>query len=738
MGSGVARGPPKGRQAQEAAKKKRSGYLAKHGLMVPETSPRTDAVLVGLTAFGLYCSTIYTSVPGGDATELIFNACQFSVAHPPGYPTFTMLAGLFIRVIPSGWGEYFAEEWEFSPALKANLAAAACGGAAAGFLCRASRLLTGCRASSLAAAGLFALSPLTWNYSIQAEVFAMNNMFVAMLAYLLILYCKDPCPEHAYLGALVCGLGLTNQHTIVFVVAPVVVYVLGSGRRTLLAGATVARLAFYFLLGMSPYAYLVAASWGGKPGSWGDTGTLGGFLTHILRREYGTLTLFSGANADSNRLLGLYHYGVSMLKESLYAVPPAYLLALGAAVTARRPAWDVTALRLLLFVHLFYTLGFHYLGNLPIRDSLYLGVHARFWMQSHAVAAVVAAYGFKLAVGEFRRRVGRVDLLPLVLLALSVASSRRVPEMDETRNDLIYKYGRWLLDDEAVPDKAKVVVKGDLITNTVRYLQVCEGIKPDVQTVDMSMMTYKWFVKKQAHNFPDIKFPGTCYHPYEEGAFSMRKFLDANNVKGAPVYMMGGWHEQDPTPHEAYAHLPWGPADIPVELAKFSFGEYADVWEWFAATKLLNPHFMLPDRVFAPERWERVVIHDYFHQYHKSAHHLLLWAIGDDKEGEAIVDPVKVRALEEVVKEYERILAEHPHPGDYLYLNLGVAYQRMLRVDQHANDMTRRKIVDVMSKYLKLVPAGDQALQVQQLVDAMKQIIFDNEQKAKEGTHAGA
>lgn len=90
------------------------------------------------------------------------------------------------------------------------------------------------------------------------------------------------------------------------------------------------------------------------------------------------------------------------------------------------------------------------------------------------------------------------------------------------------------------------------------------------------------------------------------------------------------------------------------------------------------------------------------------------------------------------MKEYEKILAEHPHPGDYLYLNLGVTYQRMLRVDQHANDITRRKIVDVMSKYLKLVPDGDQALQVQQLVDAMKQIIFDNEQKAKEGTHAGA
>ena len=40
----------------------------------------------GLGALGVYGRTLYAGVSGGDATELVFNACQGSVAHPPATP----------------------------------------------------------------------------------------------------------------------------------------------------------------------------------------------------------------------------------------------------------------------------------------------------------------------------------------------------------------------------------------------------------------------------------------------------------------------------------------------------------------------------------------------------------------------------------------------------------------------------------------------------------------------------
>ena len=41
--------------------------------------------------------------------------------------------------------------------------------------------LTGCVGSSLLAVGIFAFNKLTWNWSVSAEVFGLNNLFAAML-----------------------------------------------------------------------------------------------------------------------------------------------------------------------------------------------------------------------------------------------------------------------------------------------------------------------------------------------------------------------------------------------------------------------------------------------------------------------------------------------------------------------------------------------------------------------------
>jgi hypothetical protein len=42
---------------------------------------------------GVYLTTLFPSVPGGDSGELLAEACQFGVAHPPGYPLFILLSG---------------------------------------------------------------------------------------------------------------------------------------------------------------------------------------------------------------------------------------------------------------------------------------------------------------------------------------------------------------------------------------------------------------------------------------------------------------------------------------------------------------------------------------------------------------------------------------------------------------------------------------------------------------------
>ena len=134
-----------------------------------------------LASAGLYIRTSFAGLPGGDAGELIAEACQLGVAHPPGYPLFTYLAWLAVRGLPA---------WLGSPAHRVNLACCVAGALAAVLLYR-----TISRTARLAVAALsrtgsggspahlsmevsaafvalwFAFSPDVWLYSVGAEVF---------------------------------------------------------------------------------------------------------------------------------------------------------------------------------------------------------------------------------------------------------------------------------------------------------------------------------------------------------------------------------------------------------------------------------------------------------------------------------------------------------------------------------------------------------------------------------------
>jgi hypothetical protein len=144
---------------------------------------------------------------------------------------------------------------------------------------------------------MLAFSPLFWQYAISAEVFALNNFFVALIIYICVEISFDARISLVRLGAFVCGLALCNQHTIVLFEAPLIVWVLWNARSHIANGDSryFWQPAAAFILGLSVYAYLpLAAVLSPQPGAWGDVATLTGFLHHLLRRDYGTFQLYSG------------------------------------------------------------------------------------------------------------------------------------------------------------------------------------------------------------------------------------------------------------------------------------------------------------------------------------------------------------------------------------------------------------------------------------------------------------
>ena len=135
------------------------------------------ALIIGLAGFALYAATAAPSVATlfDDSLEFQVVLPTLGIAHPSGYPLYTLLGKLFTLLLP------FRDA-----AGRANLLSALCAGAALGVLYLLAQKVAGNRAAAATATALFALSPAWWSQATIAEVYALHGLFVVLFLYLLL------------------------------------------------------------------------------------------------------------------------------------------------------------------------------------------------------------------------------------------------------------------------------------------------------------------------------------------------------------------------------------------------------------------------------------------------------------------------------------------------------------------------------------------------------------------------
>jgi len=547
-------------------------------------------VLVFAAVMRLYFDTLYPSIPGGDAGELVAEACSLGVAHPPGYPLFTLLYHGALRIAD-------ALSLDKSPAQVANGFTAILGAMAASVLqlCVVEMIAT-FRTSNgsqewedvVIGVGIslaFAFSRLVWTYSIGVEVFALNNLMIAVLIWLTLKYTNSSTERRRAiwirLGAFWCGLALCNQHTAILFEIPLISWILvqehQSGRVDL---AKLREWSILFLLGLSLYLYLpISASFNRQPGSWGDPASFGGFVHHVRRGDYGTFRLFSKPKQGDLDMFGRLHlYFEDLQWQQGALLIPAFAF-LGAVFMLfpqkfqekekRVPKSERTpqALRkdkqktesnetqrrnvgsALIMTYFFYLIIFHYLANLPMHEELLRGVQARFWMQPNMIVFLFAGAGVSLICEKLSPVVGKFGSLCTALLfaAIFVVIQMKTNRtfLDQTENYYLEEYAHAIM--TPIPKDSLLIVSYDQQWTTLRYLQKCERFRLDVAIVSGPMMTYEWQasyekVTNEAHNC--LKVPkGHWVHSSkreEKGGFSTKDLLDLNydSCKGG-IYRAG-------------------------------------------------------------------------------------------------------------------------------------------------------------------------------------------------------
>ncbi|MEM1060345.1 MAG: DUF2723 domain-containing protein [Verrucomicrobiota bacterium] len=190
-------------------------------------------VLTAAIALGVYVYTLAPNVTMEDSGELITAASLFGVAHPPGYPLWTMSGWLLTELLPLG-----------SYAWRVNLLSALFGAAASGVLAllaaSSGRWLLAFSALEVPTAwrerlsfyggitaGLaLAFSESMWSQAVIAEVYTLNALFLVSVLYALFRWAAEPGSVRWLLTAvLVYCLGMTNHHTLMLMLPAFVLLV---------------------------------------------------------------------------------------------------------------------------------------------------------------------------------------------------------------------------------------------------------------------------------------------------------------------------------------------------------------------------------------------------------------------------------------------------------------------------------------------------------------------------------
>jgi hypothetical protein len=461
-------------------------------------APATLAVVMGAAllpalvfalALALFVRTGAPSLLTGDQAEHQMVAVILGVPHATGYPLFTLLNALAVRVLLPV--DDLAHRVTLMTALWSALAVTAC--------FAITQRLTGSRLAGLIAAATLATSNEFWSLSIIAEVYTLQALLVLAIWYALLRWWETAREAHWLFGAaLLSGLATTHHGSFVPIVAPAILItagipVLARIVRRRLPAKLLWRTLAWSLLGLSPWLYLAAQFalfrpfdfyrgqglpyhyYWGNPASWGDVVNLalgGGFRGAVFTHGWGQLWALSWQFA---RTLHSEVWWSGLALGALGAI---------ALVFQHRRAAVFSAM-VFVSAALF---GINVAADIPKAHVYYLPAYV-VWAAWCGVGAAwfarQVAYRWERVRGPTWSTTTMVErALPrratlLVLLALPLLLGyHRFERLDRSRTSSARPFALSTL--EAVAPNAVILCRWELCL-PLQYLQLAEGRRLDVQ-----------------------------------------------------------------------------------------------------------------------------------------------------------------------------------------------------------------------------------------------------------------
>ncbi len=466
--------------------------------------------MLALPVFGvvlsLYVLTLSPTVVTlfDDSLEFQLVTYQLGIAHPTGYPLYTLLGWLFTR-LPVG-----------DVAYRVNLMSAVFGALTVALVyliglealprarCSADDERRSWSDVGAALIGTLALavSPVFWSQATLAEVYTLNAAFVAGILLWLVWRASylpaglEPAGRSGiasrYGGemtalAFLFGLSLTHHRTMLFLLPAVVLYLWYTMRRSgdlsrvVIDPLRAGKLAVAFAAPLLLYLYIpLRGHIGSLDGTY--TNTLAGFWRQAAASGYGAFI----ANPFGTER-GADFYFILFLRQFGWVGMAAGLV--GFAVLRRPGLRSLTGIAFVSYLafNLFYRVADVQVFFIPpfLIWAIWIGSCAGWLLNGlRSVSILPVLAGGPGSLSKEARLVGWALRLGVILLfaGQSVVLLRdNFPQLNRSGDWAVHDYGLDVMRQPLEPGAAIVGILGE--TTLVRYFQATEGLRPDLLPV---------------------------------------------------------------------------------------------------------------------------------------------------------------------------------------------------------------------------------------------------------------
>ncbi len=417
----------------------------------------TFSAIVFAISMTFFIFTLYPTVSLSDSGELSAVCATLGIAHPTGYPVYTILGRIFVFLLPF-----------VPPALATNLMSAIFASLAGVVLFLLIRVIGSSSSVALFSSLFLPLGKVLWAEAIATEVYALSAFLQICMLLFLFLWDKHKNTRWFLLFAYTFGLCITHHMSTVLYI-PAILFLIWKGRKKLELKAVIISV-ILFILALTLYLYIPIRSAQFPKMNWGAPTNFEKLFHHLSGWQYRTW-MFS---TDFRELLLRAKNMLSILVGNcgIHATTISLIGFIGLII--RKQMKKLFFLILVIAADAFYAINY----GIPDISPYYIPT------------AIMLTLGICGIEKLFPKQLSTITLVA----SIAVTSILNFCKLNHSNDYSAREYGENVL---SIPPANSLVILGSWdMYAPAKYLQICENIKPSVALVDLLLLKRSWYVEQ--------------------------------------------------------------------------------------------------------------------------------------------------------------------------------------------------------------------------------------------------